>query len=57
MLTLLPPTSEPWTVTGLSRTDDGPLDEVLIAVDRGTPERRFTIRTMRPHKAAPQGAT
>lgn len=47
MLTLLPPTSEPWTVTGLGRTDDGPLDEVLIAVDRGTQEHRFTIRTMR----------
>jgi len=48
MQTLIPLTDRgPWSVTGARRTNDGPLDEVDIAVDRGSQASRFSIRTMR----------
>jgi hypothetical protein len=48
MRTLLPLSDrEPWSVLGTGRTDDGPLDDVMIAVDRGPRASRFSIRTMR----------
>lgn len=38
---------DPWSVVGTGRTNDGPLDEIDIAVDRGSQTGRVSIRTMR----------
>lgn len=37
----------PWTVVSMAGTNDGSVEDVTIAVDRGTSASRFSIRTMR----------